>query len=134
MAASTLNRILTGTSRMSPDMALRLSEGSWPFSGELACHAVQPRSLASQAACETWQGRKSPVNSGLTGALRRTQRNVAEGSFYALGPRRSSISLDSGMCAIWRTRCVEFDSPETPVLRFNLCVFAQLARGSRYGG
>ena len=28
----------------------------------------------------------------------------------------------------------EFDSPETPVLRFILFVFAQLARGFRYGG
>jgi hypothetical protein len=40
--------------------------------------------------------------------------------------RRNVRHLAGWMC--------EFDSPETPVLRFNLCVFAQLARGSRYGG
>ncbi len=44
------------------------------------------------------------------------------------------LPLGSGTRAFWRTGCVEFDSPEIPVLRFNLFVFAQLARGFRYGG
>lgn len=64
MAASTLNRILTGTSRVSPEMALHLSKAigrspeSWlamQYNHDLAC----------QAACEARQGREGSAHSGV---------------------------------------------------------------------
>jgi antitoxin HigA-1 len=40
VAASTLNRILTGSSRISPENGTTPVQGAWPFAGELAGHAV----------------------------------------------------------------------------------------------
>ena len=62
VAASTLNRILTGTSRISPEMALRLSKALGRSPESWLAMQFNPRSLASQAACETRQGRESPAN------------------------------------------------------------------------
>ena len=60
VAASTLNRILTGTSRISPDMALRLS-------GALGCF---PESwLAMQSNYDLWQA-KQHVKLGKVGKVR----------------------------------------------------------------
>ena len=52
VTASTLNRILTGASGISPEIALRLSRGLGPFTRKLACDAVRLRSLAREATCE----------------------------------------------------------------------------------
>jgi hypothetical protein len=71
VAASTLNRILTGSSRISPENGTTPVQGAWPFAGELAGHAVQPRSLACQAACEARPGREGPAHSGLEESGRR---------------------------------------------------------------
>ena len=56
VAASTLNRILTGTSRISPDMALRRSPESW---------------LAMQSNHDLWQA-KQHVKLGKVGKVRLT--------------------------------------------------------------
>ena len=42
VAPSTLNRVLTGASGVSPEMALQAVEVPGPFAGELARDAVQP--------------------------------------------------------------------------------------------
>ena len=73
VSPSTLNRILTGTSRISTEMALRLSKALGRSPESWLAIAVQPRSLASQAACETRQGWESPAHGGLTGVSRRTR-------------------------------------------------------------
>ena len=78
VAASTLNRILTGTSRISPEMALRLSKalGRSPESW-----------IAMQYNHDLWQAKqhvklgkvgKVRLTAGLTGVSRRTGQNVAE--------------------------------------------------------
>ena len=70
--ASSRRQCWTGSLPYQPRNGTTSFQGAWPFSGELACHAVQSRSLASQAACATRQGRKSQAHSGLTGVSSRT--------------------------------------------------------------
>lgn len=61
-------------------------QGAWPFSGELACHAVQPRSLARQTACEARQGRANrgleEIGSQVGRRLKRETRGLPKRAEY----------------------------------------------------
>jgi hypothetical protein len=75
VAASTLNRILTGGQWYQPGDGITAFQGAGPLARELACDAVQLRSLASEAACETRQCPQSQAHGSLTSACKRRTRD-----------------------------------------------------------
>lgn len=65
VTASTLNRILTGTSCISPEMAIRLSKALGRSPESWLAMQDNHNPLARQVACEARQGGESPAHRGL---------------------------------------------------------------------
>ena len=65
VSASTFQRLVAGKSRVSPDMALRLSRVLGRSAESMACHAGQPRPLAGPSASRCFRADPDGAHAGI---------------------------------------------------------------------